>query len=261
MIAVADTKRQRVALITGAARGIGLATVRRFLEEDYKIVAFDLPDADFSELRLLKESSQGAVTSVSGDVSKEEDWKAALATALKAYQRVDVLFNNAGVSGPSVSPFKTATDDFERVMRVNVTGVFLGIKIVGAQMKALGGGVIINTSSISGERGGGNVLAYTTSKHAVNGMTKSAASSLAKHNIRVLAVCPSPTATEMVYAVERKIAPDDPESARDALAAGIPMKRYGEPCEIANVVAFLASDQASYMTGALVPVDGGTLAD
>ena len=260
-MAEATTDEFKTAFITGAARGIGLATVKRFLEDGYKIIAFDLPGADFSELRMLEKAHTGNVTSVSGDVSNEADWSKALSVAIETYGRVDVLFNNAGVSGPSVSPFKTATEDFERVMRVNVTGVFLGIKTVGAQMKAQGGGVIINTSSISGERGGGNVLAYTTSKHAVNGMTKSAASSLAKHNIRVLAVCPSPTATEMVYAVERKIAPDDPESARDALAAGIPMKRYGEPAEIANVVAFLASDQASYMTGALVPVDGGTLAD
>jgi NAD(P)-dependent dehydrogenase (short-subunit alcohol dehydrogenase family) len=257
----AGTETQKVAFITGAARGIGLATTQRFLADGFKIVAFDLPNADFSQLQLLEKSSDGAVTSIGGDVSDEEDWKKALAVALSTYGRVDVLFNNAGISGPSLSPFKTALADFERVMQVNVTGVFLGIKVIGEHMKSLGGGVIINTSSISGERGGGNVLAYTTSKHAVNGMTKSAASSLAKHNIRVLAVCPSPTATEMVYAVERKIAPDNPESARDTLAAGIPMKRYGEPLEIANVVAFLASDQASYMTGALVPVDGGTLAD
>lgn len=251
----------KVAFITGAARGIGLATVSRFLSDGFNVVAFDLPGADFTDLQALEKSSNGAIVCVQGDVGREEDWVEALRVAEEAYGRVDLLFNNAGISGPSISPFRTSLEDFEQVMRVNVAGVFLGIKVIGAHMKSKGGGVIINTSSISGERGGGNVLAYTTSKHAVNGMTKSAAGSLAKHNIRVLAVCPSPTATEMVYAVERKIAPDNPESARDALAAGIPMKRYGEPSEIANVVAFLASDEASYMTGALVPVDGGTLAD
>lgn len=253
--------RMKVAFITGAARGIGLATVRRFLNDGFEVVAFDLPSADFKELQALQNVSEGDIVCVQGDVGQEQDWVSALKTAEETFGGVDVLFNNAGISGPSTSPFRTSLEEFEQVMRVNVSGVFLGIKIIGAHMKSKGGGVIINTSSISGERGGGNVLAYTTSKHAVNGMTRSAAASLAKHNIRVLAVCPSPIATEMVYAVERKIAPEDPESARDALAAGIPMKRYGEPSEIANVVAFLASDQASYMTGALVPVDGGTLAD
>lgn len=256
-----ETGRDKVAFVTGAARGIGLAAVRRFLSDQFKVVAFDLPSADFSELQGLEKSSNGAVVCVQGDVGNEDDWISALNVAEQAYGRVDVLFNNAGISGPGNSLFRVELEAFEQVMRVNVSGVFLGIKTIGAHMKSRGGGVIINTSSISGDRGGGNLLAYTTSKHAVNGLTKSAAVSLAKHNIRVLAVCPSPTATEMVYAVERKIAPDDPESVRDALAAGIPMKRYGEPSEIADVVAFLASDQASYMTGALIPVDGGTLAD
>lgn len=227
----------------------------------YRVVAFDLADADFSALETIGADWDSNLLCIGGDVTKAADWTRGLAAAIDTFGQVDVLFNNAGISGANVSVAHTSEDEFDHVMNVNVKGVFLGLKIVGSHMKTRNQGVIINTSSISGERGGGNVFSYTTSKHAVNGMTKSAAVSLARFNVRVLAVCPCPTGTEMMYAVERKIAPDDPVSAREGLAAGIPMKRYGEAEEIADVVAFLASSEASFMTGALVPVDGGTLAN
>jgi NAD(P)-dependent dehydrogenase (short-subunit alcohol dehydrogenase family) len=121
-------------------------------------------------------------------------------------------------------------------------------------------GVIVNTSSVSAFGGTGSIFGYTASKFAVNGMTKSAAVALAPHGVRVLAVCPSPTATEMMFQLERRVSPQDPEAARPRLAQGIPMGRYGTPEEVAEVLAFLVSDAAGFMTGALVPVDGGTLA-
>jgi NAD(P)-dependent dehydrogenase (short-subunit alcohol dehydrogenase family) len=127
-------------------------------------------------------------------------------------------------------------------------------------MQANGSGVIVNTSSVSGFGGSGNIFGYAASKFAVNGMTKSAAVALASQGVRVLALCPSPTATEMMFQLERRISPDDPEAARPRLAQGIPMGRYGTPEEVAEVLAFLVSDRAAFMTGALVPVDGGTLA-
>jgi NAD(P)-dependent dehydrogenase (short-subunit alcohol dehydrogenase family) len=113
---------------------------------------------------------------------------------------------------------------------------------------------------VSGFGGSGNIFGYAASKFAVNGMTKSAAVALASQGVRVLALCPSPTATEMMFQLERRISPDDPEAARPRLAQGIPMGRYGTPEEVAEVLAFLVSDRAAFMTGALVPVDGGTLA-
>lgn len=246
--------------VTGAARGIGFATARRFMRDGFDVTAFDVPEADFSELQADATANGRKVLLVQGDVAQEADWRRALDQSVEAFGHVDVLFNNAGISGPYRGVTDVDIQAFDRVMAVNVRGVFLGLKIIGEHMKQRQSGVIINTSSISGERGGGDVFAYTTSKYAVNGMTQSAATSLAQHNVRVLAVCPCPTGTEMVYSLERKLAPGDPESVRGRMTAGIPLKRYGEPKEIASVVRFLASDEASFMTGALVPVDGGALA-
>jgi NAD(P)-dependent dehydrogenase (short-subunit alcohol dehydrogenase family) len=251
----------RTIIITGAARGIGLAAVERFAAERCRILAFDLDGSDFKGVKEIAARTHGEVVTIVGDVSREADWGRAMDTALNDWGRVDVLFNNAGISGPTLDVTRYPVDAFDRVIDVNVRGVFLGMKYAAQHMKTRGSGVIINVSSISGSRGGGNIFGYTASKHAVNGMTQSAAVSLARHGVRVVAVCPCPTGTEMMYELERRVSPHDPVAARPGLAAGIPMKRYGEPHEIINLVAFLASDQAAFMTGALVPVDGGCLAD
>lgn len=252
---------ERTIIITGAARGIGLSAVERFAAEGCRILAFDLESSDFAGVREIAARTDADIRVLHGDVSYEEDWARVMDVAIKAWGRVDILFNNAGISGPTLDVTRYPLDMFDRVMEVNVRGVFLGMKHVARHMKSLGRGVIINVSSISGSRGGGNVFGYTASKYAVNGMTQSAAVSLARHGVRVLAVCPCPTGTDMMYELERQLSPDDPASARPRLAAGIPMNRYGHPHEIINLVAFLASDQAAFMTGALIPIDGGCLAD
>ncbi len=251
----------RTIIVTGAARGIGLAAVERFAEEGCRILAFDLEGSDFSAAQDIALHAGAELLVLHGDVSRPADWARMMDAVLTAWGRLDILFNNAGISGPTLDVTRYPEDAFDRVMDVNVRGVFLGMKHAAQHMKARSSGVIINVSSISGARGGGNIFAYTASKHAVNGMTQSAAVSLARHGVRVVAVCPCPTGTEMMFELERRVSPDDPVGARPGLAAGIPMKRYGEPQEIINVVAFLASDQAAFMTGALVAVDGGCLAD
>ena len=148
---------------------------------------------------------------------------------------------------------------FDEVMRVNARGVYLGLKHGALAMKANGrGGAIVNVASVSGIGGGRFTTAYTASKHAVVGMTKIAAAELASSGIRVNAVCPAPTSTEMMFSMERtQSPPDDPEAVRRGMTRMIPMGRYGEPEEIAAVVLFLASSASSFMTGAAVPVDGG----
>jgi NAD(P)-dependent dehydrogenase (short-subunit alcohol dehydrogenase family) len=219
------------------------------------VLAFDRPDADFAEAL-----AAGNVLPFTGDVADAGDWQRAVEAASGLGEGIDILFNNAGIPGPVASAVDYAEDDFDRIMAVNVRGVFLGLKYVGGHMQQRGRGVIVNTSSISGFGGGGNIFGYNTSKAAVNGMTKSAAVSMAPHGVRVLAICPSPTATEMMFQLERRLSPDNPEAARPHLAHGIPLGRYGTPEEVAEVLAFLVSDQASFMTGALVPVDGGSLA-
>ena len=247
--------KDRVAIVTGAARGIGLAAVRRLCQDGARVVAFDRPEADFSAAL-----AAGQVAAYRGDVVDAADWDAAIALGVSLGGRIDILFNNAGIGGAIANVLDYPEDDFDRVMAVNVKGVYLGLKHVGRHMQANRSGVIVNTSSVSGFGGSGNIFGYAASKFAVNGMTKSAAVSLASQGVRVLALCPSPTATEMMFQLERRISPDDPEAARPRLAQGIPMGRYGTPEEVAEVLAFLVSDRAAFMTGALVPVDGGTLA-
>ncbi len=250
----------KTALITGAARGIGLAGAARLAADGANIIAFDLKGADFDAIMALSQSCQVEILPFEGDVCQEASWEAVIEAGISRFGRIDILFNNAGIFGEinHVLDYDIAT--FDRVLDVNVRGVFLGLRYLGRHMKAAGGGTIVNTSSISGSGGGGRVFAYTASKFAVNGMTKSAAVALAADNIRVLAIAPCPTATEMMFTAERILSPDNPEKARPALSAGIPMQRYCEPEEIASVLSFLVNEEASFMTGAIVPVDGGVLA-
>lgn len=245
----------RVAIVTGAARGIGLAAVKRLCAGGASVLAFDRPDADFSEAL-----AAGNVASFGGDVINAADWTAAIELALTLGPRIDILFNNAGISGVIANALDYPEAEFDRIIAINVKGVYLGLKHVGQHMLENRSGVMVNTSSVSAFGGSGNIFGYTASKWAVNGMTKSVAIALAPHGVRVLAICPSPTATEMMFQLERRLSPNDPEAARPQLAESIPMKRYGTPEEIAEVLAFLVSDSAAFMTGALVPVDGGTLA-
>jgi 3alpha(or 20beta)-hydroxysteroid dehydrogenase len=252
--------RGRAAIVTGGARGIGLAAVDRLANEGVDVLVWDLPSADFSAARALATTASGRVAIFEGDVCRADDWQKAIETALAYFGRLDVLFSNAGISGPTNPVSRYDDDAFDAVMAVNCRGIFLGLKYVGNHLAQQGGGVIVNVSSITGLGGGGNVFAYTASKHAVVGMTKSAALHYADKRVRVLAICPCPTDTDMMAFAERSIAPDDPASARPLMTQHIPLQRYGKPSEIASVLAFLISDQAAFMTGTIVPVDGGMMA-
>ena len=249
----------RVAIITGAARGIGLAAVKRLAEDGVDIVAFDLPGSPLAEARRLVESAGRRAIAYEGDVSTADAWRGVIAAALDEFGRIDILFNNAGVSGALAGPLDYPDEDFDRIMAINVRGVFLGMKYVGRVMKDTGG-VIINTSSVSGFGGGGKIIGYNASKHAVNGMTKTAAIHLAPYGIRVNAVCPSPTDTAMVDQLAETVSPGDPARFKRDFVSSNPLGRICRPEEVAAVVSFLVSDDATYVNGALVPVDGGALA-
>lgn len=252
--------KDRVAIVTGGARGIGLAGVRRLAAEGVHVLVFDVEGADFSEALSIMKAHDVRIVPFKGDVARADDWLRAISIAKEALGRLDILFSNAGISGDTRPVLTYDEDVYDRVMAVNAKGVFLGLKHVGGAMAQAGAGVIVNVSSISGMGGGGNVFAYTASKHAVIGMTKSAAVHMARMGVRVVCLCPCPTETEMMAFAERMVSPDNPGAARYAFSQNIPLGRYGQPDEIGNVLAFVVSDHASFMTGTIIPVDGGIMA-
>ena len=250
---------RRVALVTGAARGIGLATVERLSRDGADIVAFDLPGSPLEDAVAAAKTAGRRAIAYEGDVSDANAWRSVIDATEAEFGRIDILFNNAGISGALAGPLDYPDDELDKIMAINVKGVFLGMKYVGNAMKESGGN-IVNTSSISGFGGGGKIIGYNASKHAVNGMTKTAAIHLAPFDIRVNAVCPSPTDTGMVDELAKTVSPDDPETFKELFVSRNPLGRICEPEEVAAVVSFLVSDDASYINGALVPVDGGLLA-
>jgi 3alpha(or 20beta)-hydroxysteroid dehydrogenase len=250
----------KVVIITGAAGGIGLEACRRFASEGAKIVAVDLHGSDLAAAVDIAVAAGGEAISTEADVRVEADVAAYVATAVEAYGRVDVLFNNAGIEGPVSSTLEYDAADFDRVIDVNVKGVWLGIKHVVPAMLKNGKGAIVNTASVAGLAGTPGVVAYGASKHAVVGLTKTAAREFAALGIRTNAVAPSPVNTRMWDALVDGYGGDNPEEFRKEAEVRNPMGRYGEPDEVVGLVTFLASDDASYVNGAIVPVDGGARA-
>jgi NAD(P)-dependent dehydrogenase (short-subunit alcohol dehydrogenase family) len=242
------TLRDKVAIVTGAARGIGLAAVRRLVNDGASVLALDLPGSGLS-------GPNPQVEPIEADVAEADDWQRVVEHAQARFGRLDILVNNAGIGGFIGPLVDYPVESFDQVMAVNARGVFLGMKHSAPAMS--NGGSIVNISSISGIGGGANTLGYTASKHAVIGMTKLAAIEFAPRRIRVNAVCPAPTATEMMFELAREKSPDDVEGFRRGFEKNIPLGRYGEADEVAAAIAFFASDDASFSTGAVLTVDGG----
>jgi NAD(P)-dependent dehydrogenase (short-subunit alcohol dehydrogenase family) len=247
--------KDKVAIITGAKSGIGLATARRLADEGARVVAADIEDAT-SEVRQLF-SSAADILFVHTDVSSSHQVASLFEETLASYGRLDVLVNNAGMEIP-----KTVTDtteeEWNRLMDVNLKGVFLCSRAAIPVMQRQGGGVIVNVASELGLVGGSDIAAYCASKGGVVQLTKALAVDHAKDAIRVNCVCPGPVATPLL---ERTIlGASDPEEERRSIVRKTLMKRVGRPGEIANVILFLASDESSYMTGSIVVADGGVTA-
>ncbi|HEY5184094.1 MAG TPA: 3-oxoacyl-ACP reductase [Actinomycetes bacterium] len=244
-----DRLQDRVAVITGAASGIGLASARRLAAEGAKVVVADLNEEAGGP---VAEELGGLFVQV--DVTSPEDNERLYATTVQTYGRVDVAFHNAGISPPDDdSILVTGLDAWRRVQEVNLTSVYLGCKAVLSHMQRQGKGSIINTASFVATLGAAtSQISYTASKGGVLAMTRELGVQFAREGIRVNAISPGPVATPLLMELFAK----DPERAQRRLVH-IPMGRFGEPDEIAAAVAFLASDDSSFMTAANFLVDGG----
>jgi len=251
----------KIALITGAAGGIGRAAAVRFAAEGARVGLVDVSREGLRESLAAVEKAGGTGLTVEADVTRSADVTRYAAAVAERFGGIDCFFNNAGILG-AVRPLVDYPEDvFDRVLAVNVKGVWLGIKTVAPLLRARGGGVIVNTASTAGLRGSrANLVAYIASKHAVVGLTRTAALELAPDRIRVNAVCPSPIETDMVRQLEEGHNPANPSAVHDRMARVIPMRRYGTPEEVAALVTFLCSADAVYITGGIYPVDGGSMA-
>ena len=241
--------KNKVAIVTGGTRGIGFAIVKKFLEHGAKVVLCgSKPESAKKAVDALKkENASWQVEGISPDLTNYDDVKAAFDAVAEKYGRIDILANNAGIS--SKEPFTSYTEEmFKNVMDLNVTAVFNCSRAVVDKMKEQKSGSIINTSSMVSKYAQPSGIAYPTSKFAVNGFTLSLARELGPDGIRVNAVAPGVTNTDMVKVL--------PKELIDPIVAQIPLRRVGEPEDIANAFVFLASEMASYISGVVLSVDG-----
>jgi NAD(P)-dependent dehydrogenase (short-subunit alcohol dehydrogenase family) len=246
--------QDKVAIISGAASGMGAATARRFAKEGAKVVVADMLEEDGQKVASDITRANGAAEFMRLDVTDGASWQSVMAATVAKFGRLDILVNNAGISGSAVTDMLD-TDAWDRLMQVNARGVFLGTKYAVLEMQKTGGGAIVNLSSISGNTGQTMThMGYNASKGAVRTLTKSTAVQFGRDGIRANSVHPG-----LMPPMRTSGATADP-AVRAKMLQGVPLRRAGEVDEVANAILFLASDEASYITGAELYVDGGYLA-
>jgi NAD(P)-dependent dehydrogenase (short-subunit alcohol dehydrogenase family) len=248
----------KIVIVTGASGGIGRATAERLAAEGASLLLADLPGPGLSE---SAHAARGAarIETLAVDVSREDDVKRMVEAAVAHFGGLDFLVNNAGIEG-AVCPIEDyPVDTFDRVLAVNVRGVFLGVKHAAPALRRRGGGAIVNLASVAGLQGEANISAYVASKHAVIGLTRSAALGLGPHNIRVNSVCPSPVETRMMRSLEAGLGGSaaSAEIVKKSISGRIPLGRYAEPDEVAALIAFLGSDDAKFINGSQYTIHGG----
>lgn len=250
----------KVALVTGGGNGIGRAACVGFARHGAKVVVVDRDGAAAEATAGIVRQNGGEALAVTADVTKSAEVKAYVKATIDTYGRIDCFFNNAGIEG-KVAPIAEYDEAvFDAVIGVNVKGVFLGLRHVLPEMIRQGGGSVVNTASVAGLVGTPGMPAYVASKHAVIGLTKTAAGEVARQGIRVNAVCPGPVDTRMIHALEQQLSPGDPSAVGKRYQAALPTGRYSTVEEIANMVLFLCSDLASNTTGGQFVVDSGRTA-
>ena len=245
----------KVAIITGGSGGIGKAAGRLFVKEGAKVLLVDLAEEPLKQA--VQDIGGDAVSYAVANVTDPEQSQQYIQTAVQRYGGVDILLANAGVEGVVQPITEYPIEEFDKVIAVNVRGVWLGLKYVMPEMEKRGGGSIVITSSVAGVRGTADISAYITSKHAVVGLMRTAALEGAKKKIRVNTVNPAPIETRMMRSLEAGFAPEAPAQAKEGFATMLPLHRYGAPEEVSQLMLFLASEESSYCTGGVYMVDGG----
>jgi NAD(P)-dependent dehydrogenase (short-subunit alcohol dehydrogenase family) len=249
----------KVAVVTGAAGVIGTATIRLLAERGARIVAVDRREQDLkTAIEDLPASAQALA--ITADVTSEDEVAAYVRAAIDKFGTIDVFYNNAGVEGDIKPITEYPLQSFRRVLDVNVVGVFLGLKHVLPVMLKQNRGSIINTASIAGLMGSPQVAVYSASKHAVIGLTKSAAWECSATAVRVNCVCPGLIDSRMLSAIIQGRNAGNAPTPHEKIVERIPARRLGQASEVASIVAFLASDEASYVSGSAYTVDGGRTA-
>lgn len=236
--------KEKVAVVTGGASGIGLATTKKLLSEGANVVILDLK-MDEEIINSLGEN----VLYLKCDVSNEENVKNCIEKIIKKFNHIDYLVANAGIGGSASKPHEVSMDEWNKVISVNQTGIFLLNKYVINEMLKNGKGAVVNTSSMYGLVGSTTSFAYSASKGAINQMTRSLALTYARDNIRVNAIAPGYVDTPILSMV--------PDNIKEAMGNELPIGRLGKDTEIANLICYLLSDDASFITGAIIPIDGG----
>ncbi|MDR0874903.1 MAG: glucose 1-dehydrogenase [Clostridiales Family XIII bacterium] len=253
----------KTAVITGAASGLGKATALKFAGEGIKnltLVDLNPEGLEVTKLEVLAIEPGIKLLLQSADVAREDDVKAFIEETIEHFGALDILFNNAGIEGFSNPIEDMPFEAFSKTISINLFSVFLGMKYALGYMKQAGGGSIINTSSIGGLVALPNSIDYVATKHAVIGMTKNAAAEYGPYGIRTNAVCPGVVMTGLhkrVVTAQAQQAGEDPQILIERNKQSIPLKRYGEADEIADLVCYLASDESSYVNGVAIAVDGG----
>jgi NAD(P)-dependent dehydrogenase (short-subunit alcohol dehydrogenase family) len=245
----------KVLVVTGGGGGIGRAVAERFASEGARVALVDLDETALKGSVAAVEHAGAEALAIRADVTQAADVQRYVEATRARFGAIDYFHNNAGILGDVAALSDYAEETFDRVIAVNVRGVWLGLKHVAPAMRTPGA-AIVNTASIAGLMGSRHLGAYTASKHAVVGLTRTAALELAPRGIRVNAICPAPIETNMVKALEAGAG----RRARERLTATLPLRRFGEPAEAAALVAFLCSADASYITGGIYTVDGGAMA-